>query len=92
VAEDHQTKNARALVDKEAALMISDAKAHALLVDEALKLLYDEQRTAQLAANISKLAMPQAAEGIVDEIEKLIGIRTNGSVLSGITNRAMLIG
>jgi UDP-N-acetylglucosamine--N-acetylmuramyl-(pentapeptide) pyrophosphoryl-undecaprenol N-acetylglucosamine transferase len=92
VAEDHQTKNAQALVKKDAARMIPDARAQALLVDEALKLLYDEQRAGQLSANISKLAMPRAAANIVDEIEKLIGIRTNGSVFSGVTNRAMLIG
>jgi len=92
VAEDHQTKNAQALVKKDAARMIPDARARALLVDEALKLLYDEERAGQLSANISKLAMPRAAANIVDEIEKLIGIRTNGSVFSGVTNRAMLIG
>jgi UDP-N-acetylglucosamine--N-acetylmuramyl-(pentapeptide) pyrophosphoryl-undecaprenol N-acetylglucosamine transferase len=91
VAEDHQTKNAMALVNKGAAIMITDAKAGELLIHEALKLLFDEQQAAQLSANISKLAMPHAAEQIADEIEKLIGIRANGSVLSGISNRAMLI-
>ncbi|MDL5048785.1 undecaprenyldiphospho-muramoylpentapeptide beta-N-acetylglucosaminyltransferase [Oscillatoria amoena NRMC-F 0135] len=91
VAEDHQTKNAMALVNKEAAVMIADGKAGSLLVDEALKLMFDEQQALQLAKNIRKLAMPQATEQIVDELEKLIGVRANGSVVSGITNRAMLI-
>lgn len=91
VAEDHQTKNAMALVNKGAAILITDAKAGELLIHEALKLLFDEQQAAQLSANISKLAMPHAAEQIADEIEKLMGIRANGSVLSGISNRAMLI-
>ncbi|QOI97489.1 MAG: undecaprenyldiphospho-muramoylpentapeptide beta-N-acetylglucosaminyltransferase [Flammeovirgaceae bacterium] len=91
VAEDHQTKNARALVERGAARMITDAQAGAELVDEALKLLFDEQQAARLSANISKLAMPHATEKIVDEIENLIGIRANGSSVAGITNRAMLI-
>jgi UDP-N-acetylglucosamine--N-acetylmuramyl-(pentapeptide) pyrophosphoryl-undecaprenol N-acetylglucosamine transferase len=91
VAEDHQTKNAMALVTNNAAVMIPDAKAGSILVEEALKLLFDEQRAGQLSTNISKLGMPHATEQIVDEIEKLIGIRANGSVIAGITNRAMLI-
>ncbi|MFN3839349.1 MAG: undecaprenyldiphospho-muramoylpentapeptide beta-N-acetylglucosaminyltransferase [Cyclobacteriaceae bacterium] len=91
VAEDHQTKNAMALVRKEAAVMIADEKASSLLVDEALKLLFDEKQAGQLANNIHKLAMPNATEHIVDELEKLMGIRANGSMVSGITNRAMLI-
>ncbi|MCK6618246.1 MAG: undecaprenyldiphospho-muramoylpentapeptide beta-N-acetylglucosaminyltransferase [Cyclobacteriaceae bacterium] len=91
VAEDHQTKNAMALVEKEAARMITDAQAGAMLVDEALKLLFDEQQADRLSGNICKLARPDATEKIVDEIEKLIGIRANGSSVAGITNRAMLI-
>ncbi len=91
VAEDHQTKNAMALVKKEAAIMIADQQAGELLVDEALKVLFDEPRASRLSMNISKLAKPDATEQIVDEIEKLIGIRANGNSVSGITNRALLI-
>jgi UDP-N-acetylglucosamine--N-acetylmuramyl-(pentapeptide) pyrophosphoryl-undecaprenol N-acetylglucosamine transferase len=72
VAEDHQTKNAIALVEKFAALMITDKEAKEKLVDEALKLLFDEQRAAKLSENITPLARPNATEDIVNEIEKLI--------------------
>lgn len=72
VAEDHQTRNAMALVKKEAALLVPDREAREKLVDEALKLLFDEQRARRLEENISRLAKPQATTDIVNEIEKLI--------------------
>lgn len=72
VAEDHQTKNAMALVSRDAALMVADKEAGQVLVDEALKLLFDEQRCSRLQQNIQKLARPNATEDIVNEIEKLI--------------------
>jgi UDP-N-acetylglucosamine--N-acetylmuramyl-(pentapeptide) pyrophosphoryl-undecaprenol N-acetylglucosamine transferase len=72
VAEDHQTKNALALAEKEAAVMVADKEARSKLIDEALKLLFDEQRAEKLSANISALARPSATEAIVNEIEKLI--------------------
>ena len=72
VAEDHQTKNAMALVEKDAAVMVSDKEARAKLVDEALKLLFDEHRAKKLSDNIALLARPSATEDIVTEIEKLI--------------------
>lgn len=74
VAEDHQTKNAMALVDKDAAVMVGDKEARAKLVDEALKLLFDEHRAKKLSKNISALARPKATEDIVNEIEKLITV------------------
>lgn len=76
VAEDHQTKNAMALVNKQAAQLVADKDAHTTLVGEALKLLFDEQRASALSLNISKLARPNATNEIVDEIEKLIGVRS----------------
>lgn len=72
VAEDHQTKNAKALADKEAAILIPDKDAGTRLVDEALQLLFDDSRAEKLRANIAKLAKPDATEDIVNEIEKLI--------------------
>ena len=72
VAEDHQTKNAKALVDKGAALMVLDRESSEKLIDEALKLLFDDQKSARLRENIAKLARPDATAAIVDEIEKLI--------------------
>lgn len=72
VAEDHQTKNALALVNKNAAVMIADKDASTKLVDEALRLLADETQAQKLRANITLLAKPNAAEDIVNEIERLI--------------------
>ncbi len=72
VAEDHQTRNANALVEKEAALMVTDKDAPEHLVDEALRLLFDEQQAAKLSERISQLARPSATENIVNEIEKLV--------------------
>jgi UDP-N-acetylglucosamine--N-acetylmuramyl-(pentapeptide) pyrophosphoryl-undecaprenol N-acetylglucosamine transferase len=72
VAEDHQTKNAMALVSKNAAVMVPDKEAEANLVGEALKLLFDEQRCQRLSQNIALMARPNATEDIVNEIEKLI--------------------
>lgn len=74
VAEDHQTRNAQALVSKNAAIMVPDKEARTILVDEALKLLFDEQRCDKLRVNIAQLARPHATEHIVDEIEKLITV------------------
>ncbi len=72
VAEDHQTKNAMALVDKNAAVLVKDTQASDMLIDEALKLLFDETRSQRLSESIKKLAKPNATKEIVDEIEKLI--------------------
>lgn len=72
VAEDHQTKNALALVEEHAAIMVRDVEANTILLGEALKVLFDESRCEKLATNILKLAKPKATEEIVDEIEQLI--------------------
>jgi UDP-N-acetylglucosamine--N-acetylmuramyl-(pentapeptide) pyrophosphoryl-undecaprenol N-acetylglucosamine transferase len=72
VAEDHQTKNAMALVNEQAALVIKDSDANTQLIDTALKLLYDESQCQKLAVNSAKLGKPNATEQIVNEIEKLI--------------------
>jgi UDP-N-acetylglucosamine--N-acetylmuramyl-(pentapeptide) pyrophosphoryl-undecaprenol N-acetylglucosamine transferase len=72
VAEDHQTKNALALVSKDAALMVADKDAQTTLVAEALKLLFDEQRAQKLREQITQLAKPNATNDIVTEIEKMI--------------------
>ncbi len=72
VAEDHQTKNATALVRENAGIMITDQVAREKLVDEAIRLLHDEKRCEELSTNIGRLGKPHAAEEIVDEIEKLL--------------------
>ncbi|RSK42224.1 undecaprenyldiphospho-muramoylpentapeptide beta-N-acetylglucosaminyltransferase [Hymenobacter perfusus] len=77
VAEDHQTKNARALAQKDAALLVRDAEAGAVLYDEALVLLQNPARQQQLAANICQLAYPQATATIVDELLQLLPAAPN---------------
>ncbi|MFA9186780.1 undecaprenyldiphospho-muramoylpentapeptide beta-N-acetylglucosaminyltransferase [Flavobacterium sp. FBOR7N2.3] len=72
VAEDHQTKNAKAIVDKKGALLIkeSELESEFSLVFEAL--LKDPEKQKQLSENIKKLALPEATKQIADEIVKLI--------------------
>ena len=71
VAEDHQTKNAMALVNKDAALFVSDAKASEELLQLAIKTVKDTQQLESLSNNILKLALPNSAEIIADEVIKL---------------------
>lgn len=72
VAEDHQTANARALVKEGAAVMVTDAECRERAVPEALRLLEDEEALQAMSRNLERLARPEAAEDIVDEILKLI--------------------
>jgi UDP-N-acetylglucosamine--N-acetylmuramyl-(pentapeptide) pyrophosphoryl-undecaprenol N-acetylglucosamine transferase len=71
-AEDHQTKNAQALVDQGAALLIPDREAMEKLGQAALGLMEDKERKKQLAGNLGKLAIRDSAEKIADEILKLV--------------------
>ncbi len=66
VAEDHQTKNAMALVKENAALMVTDAQAKETLVPTALQLLSNPARLEALRQSIARLALPDAAEKIAD--------------------------
>ena len=68
VSEDHQTKNALALVDKEAALYVKDADAVSALIPLALDAVNDEARLAALSKNILTLAFHNSAEVIADEV------------------------
>ncbi len=72
VAEDHQTKNALALVKENAAVLISDKEAGEKLVTAALELLADKERCASLRKNSLRLAQPDATAQIVDEVEKIV--------------------
>lgn len=72
VAEDHQTKNAMALVDKGAAQMVRDAEAVEKAMPAALALAGDAGLRAQLSSNIASLAIADSAERIVAEIEKML--------------------
>ena len=73
VAEDHQTKNALALADKDAAIHIRDVDARKELIPAAVDLVKDETRLEQLHENILKLAMYDSAEVIAHEVLKLAG-------------------
>ena len=68
VAEDHQTKNAMALVKNNAAIMVRDTEAKEQLWKETLRLVTDKQQLQSLSENILKLAKPDAAKEIVDVI------------------------
>lgn len=72
VAEDHQRKNAQALVDKDAAVMILDADCRKDLASTVNSLLADDSRRVSLSENIKKMALVDADEKIVDEIYKLL--------------------
>lgn len=71
VAEDHQTKNAMALVNKDAALFVKDAEAPGVLVQKAIDTVQDEGKLASLSANILKLGFKDSAGVIADEVIKL---------------------
>jgi UDP-N-acetylglucosamine--N-acetylmuramyl-(pentapeptide) pyrophosphoryl-undecaprenol N-acetylglucosamine transferase len=71
VAEDHQTKNAMALVNKNAAILIKDKDAIQELVSRALELLMDDSKQKILAGNISQMAIKNSAEKIANEIYSL---------------------
>jgi len=75
VAEDHQTKNALALVKNDAAILINDRSAEDTLVTEALKLLENKNRCEVLSENIGKMAMQDADVVIAEEVLKLTNKR-----------------
>lgn len=72
VAEDHQTKNAMALVSEDAAILVKDIEARDKLTDVTLDLVKDSSRRGQLEKNIAVFGRPNAAKDIVNEIFKLI--------------------
>ena len=72
VAEDHQTKNARALADRNAAVVIKESELEEKLKNELENMLTSENRGKQLSENIKEMAKPEATKDIVDEIDKLI--------------------
>ena len=68
VSEDHQTKNAMALVDKQAAIYVADAKAKDELVAKAIETVKNEELLKQLEENIEKMGRANAAEEIAEEV------------------------
>ena len=72
VAEDHQTKNALALVDKGAALMVRDVDCDNQCLPRVQELFDDSSRREAMSTAIQKLAVRGAADKIVDQIERLV--------------------
>lgn len=70
-AEDHQTKNAMALVNKNAAILVKDAEANEFLVDRAVALIKDEDTQKRLSENMKVLAFPNSTNTIAKEVLKL---------------------
>ncbi|MGI4751770.1 MAG: undecaprenyldiphospho-muramoylpentapeptide beta-N-acetylglucosaminyltransferase [Janthinobacterium lividum] len=77
VAEDHQTKNALALVNQNAAVLVKDADAENALVKTVLALLQDENQQQKLSNQIGKLAMPDADLNIAKEVLQLTENKTD---------------
>ncbi len=68
VSEDHQTKNAMALVEKGAAIYVADAKVKEELIRKAIETVRDEKKIASLEENIEKFGKPNAADEIANEV------------------------
>ena len=71
VAEDHQTKNALALVNRQAALYVKDSEAPKLLLPLTIDTVHDDTRLRTLSENVLKMALPDSAEVIAKEVIKL---------------------
>ena len=71
VAEDHQTHNAMALVNKHAAVLVKDVEAREKMVQTALELIQDEKTLQELQTNILTLALPDSAKLIAQEVMTL---------------------
>ena len=72
VAEDHQTKNAMALVNKDAALCVKDVDAPNSLIKLALETIGNDEKLTTLSENVKKMGLRNSAEIIADEVIKLI--------------------
>ena len=69
VSEDHQTKNAMALVKNQAAVLIKDNEAKTILLQEAVVLIQDTEKSTVLGTAIRAMAKPDATKDIVNVIE-----------------------
>jgi UDP-N-acetylglucosamine--N-acetylmuramyl-(pentapeptide) pyrophosphoryl-undecaprenol N-acetylglucosamine transferase len=72
VAEDHQTKNAQSIVDKNGAILIKEKELDSAFESTFSNLITNENKQKELSQNIKKLALPNATKAIVEEILKLI--------------------
>lgn len=74
VAEDHQTKNAMALVNKGAAIMITDSRAPQTLIEESIRTVKNKSKLESLSKNIKKLAISDSANRIAQEVINLANV------------------
>lgn len=72
VAEDHQTKNARALADRGAAVLLPDAECRDLLFDKATELINSPEKLSAMTEALKAMSLPESDEKIADEIERLL--------------------
>lgn len=72
VAEDHQTKNAKSVADKNGAILIRESELDSNFESTFSDLITDEKKQNELSQNINNLALPNATKAIVEEILKLI--------------------
>ena len=72
MAEDHQTKNAKAIADKNGAILIKESELDIRFEDVFSEVIHNEELQNSLSQNIKELAKPNATKDIVDEIVKLI--------------------
>ena len=70
-AEDHQTKNAMSLVEKDAAMIVKNDETSEKLIPTVFELLDDKEKICKMQENIAKFARPNAAEDIVNELDKV---------------------
>ncbi len=75
VAEDHQTKNALALANRHAAIMVTDADAPQKLVDAMLDTVKHADKLHTLSANVERMALLNSAEHIVDEVMRIVSVK-----------------
>lgn len=72
VSEDHQTKNANALVSKNAAIMVKDVESRERLIEELDRLVKDKSKQEEMSLNIKNLGIRDADKRIVEQIEKIL--------------------
>lgn len=72
VAEDHQTKNAQAIADKHAAILIAERDLDTVFEDQFSELIASSEKRQELSQNIKQLALVNATKDIADEVEKLL--------------------
>ena len=72
VSEDHQTKNAMALVNEDAAVLVKDVEANLQLVNHIVELAKDKKKQEKLSERIALLAKPEALSEIVNQIESAL--------------------